>query len=348
MHKYLYFLLSHSIFITFWIGLYYKNYYTFLAIIYVFGLLPILDIMMGDEKYISEKKNIKNYEIYFYKGILYSWSIIHILNVLVTLYLIYDSNYTLFERIGLAFSLGIQGGQSIAVAHELTHKNNKVDRTFSRLLLFFVLYNHFEIEHKFGHHINVATELDPATAKYNQTYYNFWKQSVLGGFLSALEIEKKKFGYSLYNKVIFYTILYVLWILILVSYDLNCAIFFLLQAFIGFSFLEISNYFEHYGLSRIKKNGSYESVKFYHSWDNDNCISNWILFRLGRHADHHVYPYKEYQYLKPVKEAPQLITGYPGSALLCLIPPLWFKLMNPKVDEVNKKYYGETNLFINN
>ncbi|ARF09089.1 fatty acid desaturase [Catovirus CTV1] len=341
MPRYLYFLLSHTIFVSYWIGVYYGGFYSFSTIFYVFGILPMLDILFGNEEYIIDKSENNLIEIAAYKNIIYSWSAIHVINVLVTLYLVINCNLSLVEIIGLGFSLGIEGGQSIAVAHELTHKHNKTDLLISRILLFLVMYNHFEIEHKQGHHINVATEKDPATAKYNQTYYNFWKQSVIGSYKNAFEIEKQKFGYSLNNLVIYYSLMYMLMICVLAFNNLQCAIFMLLQATIGFSFLEISNYFEHYGLSRKKENGEYESVKTHHSWDNDSCVSNWILFRLGRHADHHVFPYKEYQYLKPIKNAPQLITGYPGSALMCLIPDLWFYFMNPRVDKINELYYGK-------
>ena len=88
---------------------------------------------------------------------------------------------------------------------------------------------------------------------------------------------------------------------------------------------------------REKKNGYYESVKLYHSWDNNSCISNWLLFRLGRHSDHHCYPIKNYQYLENNTKSPKLITGYPGMTIIALIPPLFFYLMNPIIDDMNKK-----------
>ena len=339
MVRYLYFLLSHTLFLPLWIGLYFKGYFTFLNIGYVFGILVILDILFGKENYVASKINMDKNETSMYKYVLYSWSFIHIFNVFLTLYLINTGIYSMFEIIGLIISLGIEGGQSIAVAHELCHKNNKFDRWLARFLLFFVLYNHFEIEHKHGHHVNVATELDPATAKFNQTFYSFWVQSVFGGIKSAYKLETLNKGFTIHNKMITITILYIIWLSYLFINNPIVMISFLLQSIFGFSFLELSNYFEHYGLVRKKiSDDRYESVEFYHSWDNDNCISNWILFRLGRHADHHKLPYKEYQYLVPIMNSPQLITGYPGCALLCLVPPLWFKIMNPRVEQIRKKF----------
>lgn len=56
-------------------------------------------------------------------------------------------------------------GSNINVAHELGHKDNLVDKTLGTLTLSRNLYMHFAIEHIYGHHRNVATPTDPATAK---------------------------------------------------------------------------------------------------------------------------------------------------------------------------------------
>ena len=59
-----------------------------------------------------------------------------------------------------------------------------------------------------------------------------------------------------------------------------------------------------------------------------------FLFELVRHADHHLYANKKYQNLKHIDESPELPYGYPLSIILALIPPLWFKIMNPIVEKM--------------
>lgn len=54
------------------------------------------------------------------------------------------------------------------------------------------LYMHFIIEHIHGHHRNVATPHDPATAIKGETVYHFWWKSVIGSYLSAWNIESKR------------------------------------------------------------------------------------------------------------------------------------------------------------
>ena len=72
----------------------------------------------------------------------------------------------------------------------------------------------------------------------------------------------------------------------------------------------------------------------HHSWNSDHPLGRLMLFELTRHSDHHHQPAKPYQTLNSIQEAPQLPTGYPGMMLLSLIPPLYFAVMNPKVDAI--------------
>ena len=48
---------------------------------------------------------------------------------------------------------------------------------------------HFYIEHNFGHHLNVGTPKDGATARFNQNLYSFWFTSVTRQYLSAWKIQ---------------------------------------------------------------------------------------------------------------------------------------------------------------
>lgn len=339
MRYYLHFLLSHTIFVPLWVGLFLKGSYTFLLLGYVFIYLVLLDLIFGKEKYFSLKSEIQYTESKQYKLILYCWSFIHIFNVLITLYLIHLNLFSIFETIGIIFSLGAMCSQSVGVSHELCHKNKKLDKILAKIMLFFVFYNHFEIEHKIGHHINVATELDPATAKFGQSFYNFLPQTVFGGIKNAYIIDAKKNGYGVYNRIVKYFFLYIVWMTFLFLWSPLTCLFLFSTSIIAIILLESINYFEHYGLERKKlENGTYESVKFHHSWDNDSCISNWLLFRIGRHADHHLFPYKEYQYLTPIDRAGQLPFGYLLMTIISLVPFLFFDIMNPRVIAIKKKY----------
>jgi alkane 1-monooxygenase len=105
-------------------------------------------------------------------------------------------------------------------------------------------------------------------------------------------------------------------------------------ALISVLLLESINYIEHYGLMRNKNaDGKYERVELHHSWNSDHQMGRIMLYELTRHSDHHYKASKKYQTLKHYDASPQLPYGYPASILIALIPPLWYKVMNPKLAE---------------
>ena len=59
------------------------------------------------------------------------------------------------------------------------------------LILSAVCYEHFAIEHVKGHHKNVSTPNDPASAKLNQNFYQFYIQTMTGTIKSAYHIQKR-------------------------------------------------------------------------------------------------------------------------------------------------------------
>jgi alkane 1-monooxygenase len=119
---------------------------------------------------------------------------------------------------------------------------------------------------------------------------------------------------------------------------------FLWQAFIAIWQLELTNYVEHYGLTRRHLGaGKYEHVKPHHSWNAAHKATNWLLINLQRHSDHHYRPDRRFPLLQNYAEedAPQLPFGYPLMTAAALIPPLWRRIMNPKVRAWRKQFYPD-------
>jgi alkane 1-monooxygenase len=111
--------------------------------------------------------------------------------------------------------------------------------------------------------------------------------------------------------------------------------YFLNAAIIGIALLETVNYIEHYGLQRKETGvGKYERTMPWHSWNSNHILGRLMLFELSRHSDHHYLASKKYQVLQHHKDSPQLPTGYPGSMILALVPPVWFYIMNRKIKQL--------------
>jgi alkane 1-monooxygenase len=323
------FYVASSMFLVYWLGVYNQIYSA--VLFFTFGFLPLLDLILGDELHQPIEPDMDE----SFKSPIYLWVWLYLNSMFLSLFYVMTYQISLFNLIFMALSFGMVTSQGIAISHELCHKKSCIDRNLSKLILTLSLYNHFYVEHKYGHHVNVATPLDPATARKNQNVYEFIIQSVSGGIRNAWSLEYKQngiFNYLTYSWFINACLVYMIYLISPIF-----LVFFLIQAFIGVCFLEIINYIEHYGLQRKMINGKYEPVRNKHSWDTSNVMTNLILFRIGRHSDHHTHPYKEYQNLLKNDDSPKLPYGYPISSLLSLYPNIWFEIMNPILEEYQSR-----------
>jgi len=60
-------------------------------------------------------------------------------------------------------------------------------------------------------------------------------------------------------------------------------------------------------------------------------VTNLATFHLQRHSDHHAFPSRRYQCLRHFADLPQLPSGYFGMFPLAYVPPLWFRVMDPRL-----------------
>src|SRR6478752_1098916 len=134
----------------------------------------------------------------------------------------------------------------------------------------------------------------------------------------------------------------VLYVALIAAFGFVVLPYLVIQSALGFMLLEVVNYLEHYGLLRQKReDGRYERTRPEHSWNSNNVASNMLLYHLQRHSDHHANPTRRYQALRHFKEAPQLPTGYAGMIVLAWFPPLWRRVMDPRLVD---HYDGEVAL----
>lgn len=251
------------------------------------------------------------------------------------------------DALGLTLSVGIlTGGIGITLAHELVHRRESFSQWSGLVLLSSVLYGHFAVEHVLGHHTHVGTNGDAASARRGENLWRFVIRSVVMGFVSAWKIERQRLGrvertnpkqakwWS--NRLLHAGLLSVLFFtLSILGGGALGGLFFVLQSFIAIFLLEAINYVEHYGLSRrTLENGKPEPVQVWHSWDSHSRLSSWILIHLTRHADHHKYPARPFYNLEGSKLSPLLPASYPACVILATVPPVWYRLIHPILDQL--------------
>ena len=326
-------------------GLYWQGPWVFATVVFTFGLVPLLERISPqstynftpDEK--SERLRQRIFDVLLYLNIPIVYGILA-----YWIYVLNTTELAPYEYIGLILSVGIiLGASGINVGHELGHRKAKMERWMAKALLLPSLYVHFFIEHNRGHHKNVATDLDPASARFQESLYRFWFRSIVFSYLSAWNIEikrlkrLKKSFWSGENEMLVLQVLQAAY-LVCIIWAVNSLWAFvgvMLSGLVGVLLLETVNYIEHYGLRRKRlPSGGYERVRPIHSWNSNHELGRILLYELTRHSDHHYIASKKYQVLDHHEEAPQLPFGYPTAMLTALVPPLWFRIMNRRVEAV--------------
>jgi len=306
-------------------------------------IVPAIDLFTGLDRSNPPDDLIEALEQdRYYRWITYLFLPIQYAGFLAAFWLIANAELTTLDQLGLAISIGCIGGIGINTAHELGHKRESHERWLSKIALAQSFYGHFYIEHNRGHHVRVATPEDPASARVGESFYRFWPRTVVGSLKSAWRLERRRYArrgqhpFRIGNDVLNAWLMSVaLWGVMVAWLGIGILPYLGVQAVVGVSLLEVVNYMEHYGMLRQRVGGPgrkrYERVDPSHSWNSNNIATNVLLYHLQRHSDHHANPTRRYQTLRDYEESPNLPTGYAGMILLALIPPLWRRVMDPRV-----------------
>ena len=312
----------------------------FIGPVLVFVIFPLLDFAIGMDSTNPPDSVLKFLEQdRYYRWCTYLFIPIQYGGLIFACWLWSSGDLNVVESIGLALTMGVVGGIAINTAHELGHKRASSEKWLSRVALAQTGYGHFFIEHNRGHHVKVATPEDPASSRLGESFWAFLPRTVAGSLRSAWGIEAARLDrlgkshWGIHNDVLTaWAMTIALFAGLGIVFGPVVLPYLLVQAVIGFSLLEVVNYLEHYGLLRQKReDGRYERCLPEHSWNSNNVASNVLLYHLQRHSDHHANPTRRYQALRHVEEAPQLPTGYAGMIVLAWFPPLWRRVMDPRL-----------------
>ena len=292
-------------------------------------------------------------DLYWYRLVTLIWAPLQFLTVFGLIYYATRAGHLgTAERIFLFFGVGvITGTIGINYSHELMHQRNKTERFLADFLLGMVMYSHFRSEHLLVHHRHVGTPRDTVTARYNEGFHRFYPRVLLESLISAFHAEKnmlarKRLPWTDPSNPFFkyWAMQSAFLLLALLLGGWSGLGLFLVQAGVAIWQLELVNYIEHYGLTRKHLGGGkYEHVQPRHSWNAAHKASNWLLINLQRHSDHHYKPDRRFPVLQTygASDAPQLPYGYPVMTMAAMVPPLWRRIMNPRVRKWREMYYPE-------
>jgi alkane 1-monooxygenase len=237
----------------------------------------------------------------------------------------------------LSLAIGLGAGIfGMLAAHEMIHSRNRFENTLGMLMLTGVTYRHFRISHLFGHHRWAATLRDPATARCGENAYAFLGRSILGQAVDVYRLERARLGHrqSWRNRLFHDTLIYlVIYSCVSAMLGWPAAVFLGAQSLIAVVVLEMFNYVAHYGLVRgALPAGGTEPLSDIHSWNVKSEVGNWLLLDMGHHSDHHCRAPRSHDDPTPIEQTPLLPAGYSGAILLALVPALWRRYMDCRVE----------------
>ena len=293
--------------------------YTAMGVVFVWGVGPILDILMGDSK---QPRPPRESGLPF-ETLLWVHGIVHFIGLATFFRFAYLESSVSLWLVVAALSTGLSAAASaIVTAHELGHKKPKSPGwRLARMLLFSIHYPHFTTEHNHNHHKWVATDKDPASATEEQGLWSFWIRTIPGQFFSSARVHAKKGRTGLRNPSYQGLVIQVaaLGAMLAMPQGQTMAVGWIILSTIAILTLEYVNYIRHWGLRRGQDGRQTEMQ----SWNTEARWSRWSLLELTRHSDHHLRASVPFWQLRPHPDAPELPAGYYACWWPCLVPPIW-------------------------
>lgn len=309
-------------------------------VVFFYAVAPMLDWWLGEDLSNPPESAVPALEADRY----YRW-ITHLLVPVLWAAFVFSAWFVVRHDlpvhglVAMVLITGSVGGFCINLGHELGHKNTRLERWLAKIILAPTGYGHFFIEHNRGHHRDVATPADPASSRMGESIYAFLLREMPGALVRAWRLESDRLRrdglprWSLRNEIVQPALITVLlWTALALWLGAQILPFLLVASFWANFQLTSANYIEHYGLLRAERApGKYEVCQPHHSWNSNHVFSNWALFHLQRHSDHHAHPLRRYQSLRHFDNLPRLPSGYFGMFTIAYIPPLWRRVMDERL-----------------
>ena len=301
------------------------------AVVYLTGMTSMLDRLIKHESAAGEAG--------LHDGLSVVIALVHFALLALSVWALAGVHLEPLEKLGLFYAAGLWLGQvSNANAHELIHRGSRFLHRLGMLAYTTMLFGHHTSAHVLVHHRHVGTRADPNTSRKGEGLYRYMLRAWAGSFRMGYRAERDRLARigrpAWRNPYVIY-----------VGGGAACSGLALalggfggLVAYVGLcayaqSQLLMSDYVQHYGLLRKPDaQGKPEPVSARHSWNSPHWFSSALMLNATRHSDHHAHPARPYPELSIPENAPMLPRPLPLMASIALVPPLWRRVMDPRVD----------------
>ena len=252
-----------------------------------------------------------------------------------------------FAWIGVLLSLALYVGQvSALAAHDLIHSRNRRLFALGAWVYVSMLYGHHVSAHRRIHHRYVATQDDPATPEPGDGFWDYaplaWWRSFIAGYEMETSAMRPRLGARRRRIHPYYTwvggaAVLILATMILFGFGAMLAYVILLCPLVQVQFL-MADFVDHYGLKRSKlDDGKLEPAGAQHSWVAPPVLPRAFRPRAAHRGDHDL---RGVGTDEGAARAPVLPWPMPVMAAVALIPPLWRRMMDPRVEAIETARVG--------
>lgn len=333
-------LLPHTLMVVLALGIWGGGYWILMPIVFLMALIPLLDWVTGWQ---AEGRFEKS-DFSVSQTTLLRWNtrLFAVFYASAVVYVVMSvDRYSEWEVGLLIAAVGLAGGITFSAAHELLHAKGKIDQVLQKIATVLLFYPHYKLIHVYSHHRHVGTDHDENTAWLNESIYAYMVRTIPGSMGRCWKLGAKPrrpsakhsfpAGFLINEMVpnVATQALMVLGVYLLSGW--RGLIFYGGHLLVAHTLLESVNYIQHYGLLRKRQDGQYEKTGPEHSWDTYHFFTSYATFRVGHHSFHHV-SMRPYYLLDPEPEAPKLPVGYFWAIPIVLVPPLWRRWINPRIE----------------
>lgn len=315
------------------------------------SLAGFLDRVFGVDGLNMNPRGISERRFIWYNIPVWTWAVLWPPTLVFGLWQILGgASYPLWQKVCLVLLLTMEAQAVFVVGHELVHRRSTWERRLGEFLLASNSYPQYATEHIYIHHAKVGTPHDVGSAPKGESFWRYFPREVVSNLTNSWQVASERLARRKLSRwhysnpfwrygialAFWYGLVYYLggiWVLPIYIFLGLCCVF----------SMKISNYFQHYGLRRVLlSNGRWEKISPRHSWNADWKFTNWMFFKMQRHADHHAIATRPYAQLQHrADESPELPGTYGDMMNLVLRPSRWFAKMDPLVDQWREHFYPE-------
>jgi alkane 1-monooxygenase len=313
---------------------------------FIFGVIPLIDALAGP---LRESRSFEAADAHDkpLTGLAVAGILVWFAVLGVTLFQLSRTPAGSLTWWALAFNGGVAAGvQGVVIGHELGHRRTPGLRMLGAAAIISAWMPQFMVSHNESHHRFAATPRDPSTSREGETFWAYLVRSWTGGFRDAIAIDNDRVaGMSPFRRLLHHrtarnSAILVGAALVLAGWNPALPGAWFCMGLVANLLFESVNYLGHYGLQRREIDGVIEPFSLPHAWNSDHWSSRAMLYELGRHPDHHSHARLPWTSLRSSERSPQLPWGYPAMIMLSLVPPLWFRVMNPRLHAHRQRAAG--------